>query len=76
MVRSNKHSQINLDIAKLISDALANRGMYQKDLALGLGVSSARVSQMLNGQANFTMKSLSRIAGFLGLELSINLQGK
>ena len=60
-------------VALAISDAIANSGITQRELAERLNVSEARVSQIANGTGNPTIKSLARLADVLGRELRIDL---
>lgn len=55
------------DIQQAIETALADRRMTQTELARLLGVSSARVSQILAGNgANMTARTVARVAHVLG----------
>jgi transcriptional regulator with XRE-family HTH domain len=58
-----------------IVTALNKKGLVHKDLADELGVSQQRVSQILSGRYNITVKTLSRIAKALDLKLKIELYG-
>lgn len=49
-----------------LAAAMEQSGKTQKDVAEELGVTAARVSQMMNGDANLTIKSIARIADVLG----------
>lgn len=62
------------DIQVAIETALDDRKLTQTDLAKMLGVSSARVSQILGGNgANLTARTVARIAHVLGLRACLNL---
>lgn len=58
-------------IALAISEAIKNSGISQRELAERLGLSEARVSQIVNATGNPTIKSLARLADVLGRELRI-----
>lgn len=60
----------------MLTNALHASGMSQKDLAARLNVSEARVSQMLNGDANLTVTTLVKIASVLKMVLQIGLYGQ
>lgn len=60
----------------MLTNALHASGMSQKDLAARLNVSEARVSQMLNGDANLTITTLVKIASVLKMDLQIGLYGQ
>lgn len=62
-------------VIDMITVAMAERGMIHKDLADHLGVSQQRVSQILSGRYNITVKTLSRIADALDKKLKIELHG-
>ena len=47
-------------------DAMAEAGITKADLAKALGVSRARVSQMLVSEANPTLKVIARVMAHLG----------
>ena len=59
----------------MITAAMAEKGLIHKDLADSLGVSQQRVSQILSGRYNVTVRTLSRIAEALDLKLKIELYG-
>jgi transcriptional regulator with XRE-family HTH domain len=60
------------DIQAAIEAALADRKLSQSDLARLLGVSPARVSQMLGGNgANLTARTVARVAAVLGLRACV-----
>ena len=56
-------------IADEIDDALKEKGMTQKDLAVALKTSPAAVSRWLGGGHNFTLSTLARISIVLGIPL-------
>lgn len=62
-------------VVVLIATALAAKGMIQEDLAIALNVTPQRVSQILSGRYNFTVRTLQRIAEALDLKLKIDLHG-
>ena len=55
-------------VAMRLATALEQSAKNQKDIATALGVTEARVSQILNGEANLTIKTLARIADAIGQE--------
>jgi transcriptional regulator with XRE-family HTH domain len=55
-------------VAMKLAAALEESDKSQKDVADALGVSEARVSQILNGEANLTIKTVARIADAIGQE--------
>lgn len=57
------------DLARLI----AERGFTQAEFAKRLGTSAAYVSRVLNGNVNFTLASMTKIARALGCSVHIHL---
>jgi len=60
-------------VGNMLNAALESKGMNQRDLAAQLNVSEARVSQILNGEANLTVKTLIKVAAILKMDLQIGL---
>lgn len=67
----NKPNEVMAVVVDMITSAMAENGMVHKDLADHLGVSQQRVSQILSGRYNITVKTLSRIAEALNKKLTI-----
>lgn len=57
--------------AAQIKQQLGTQGLSQLELAQRLGISEGRVSQLLNGRGNLTLRTMARIAQVLGLELQV-----
>lgn len=60
-----------------ISDILGllnSRGLTQAELADRLGVSPGRVSQLLSGRRNLTLKSLADLTWALGMRVDLSLE--
>jgi transcriptional regulator with XRE-family HTH domain len=57
--------------ASALAGLLAQRGMTRSDLAKHMGVSPGRVSQILSGDSNLTMKSLASAAKSLGVNVEV-----
>ncbi len=55
-----------------LAGLLAERGMTRKDLADCLGVSPGRVSQILSGDENLTLRSLAAVAESLDARVEIS----
>lgn len=49
-----------LDISIAVIEAMDVKGMTQKKLSELMGISAARVSQLLNMQANFTLETIAK----------------
>ena len=61
-----------LDIVDQIDAIMEERGITQAELARRLGVSRARVSALLNGQPNTSVRTLMRIAYALDAVLDVS----
>lgn len=55
-------TKVAIDIGEQIVARMEERGMTQADLARAMGVSRARVSQILRGNDNLTLKSIVAVA--------------
>lgn len=64
--------RIAIDIGEQIVARMEERGMTQADLARAMGVSRARVSQILRGNDNLTLKSIVAVA--IGLDCRVELR--
>ena len=63
----------SIDLRTSIIQQMDSAGLSRSDLAERMGVSRARVSQILNGQDNLTLKTLVAIAHALGATVSVSL---
>lgn len=59
-------------VALRLADAIERSGKSQREIAKELGLTEARISQILNLKGNPTVKSLARIADAIGTELDVN----
>jgi transcriptional regulator with XRE-family HTH domain len=72
-----KQEQLLFDATELISRAMEQQGVSKSDLAKRLGKSKAFVTQVLGGQSNMTLRTLSDLASALGYDVelgAVNLQ--
>lgn len=53
---------------------LESTGMSKKELARRLGVSQGRVSQILSGEENLTLRTVAALAWALGLRANLQLE--
>lgn len=74
MKKSEMH-EVMAVVIDMITAAMNKKGVIHQDLADALGVSPQRVSQILSGRYNVTVKTLARIAEALDLKLRIELNG-
>ena len=58
-------------VALAMAEAIHNSGMSQREVAERLGVSEARISQILAATGNPTIKTLARLADVLERELRV-----
>lgn len=65
-------AQIARQAASSLAGLLACRSMSRTDLAEAMGVSSGRVSQILSGDENLTVKSLAAVAHALQAQVEIS----
>lgn len=68
-----KFESAALDVTEQIADCMRERDLSRAQLARLLGVSPPMVTKMLNGTANFTLRSLVNIGDVLGCDLSVRL---
>ena len=54
--------RVAIDVGEQIVARMEERGMTQADLARAMGLSRARVSQILRGNDNLTLKSIVAVA--------------
>jgi transcriptional regulator with XRE-family HTH domain len=67
---------IILDLTEQISERMREKRMTRAKLAEVLGVTPAAVTKLLNGNPNFTLKTLLKVADVLGLEFTVSLGAK
>lgn len=67
------HHQVTLGFIDQCEREMAQRGLTQKALAVLMGVSEARVSQVFRNPANLTLKTVSKLALALGWKASVVL---
>jgi plasmid maintenance system antidote protein VapI len=60
------------DFVTYVSSRLESGGVTQADLALRLGVTEGRVSQMLNAPGNLTLKQIVRLAWALSEDRDVH----
>ncbi len=69
-----QQERVILETAILIRRLLKERGLTKADLAAKLGRSKSFVTQLLNGHANMTLRTLSDIMCVLNRSLSVSAQ--
>jgi len=67
-----------VDLVRIFVDELtwymSEHKVTRADLAQSMGVSAGRVSQILSGEENLTLRTLSSVVGALGAEAEVTLQ--
>ena len=63
-----------IKVGERIVERLDELGMTRTELAAAIGVSKARISQILSGQDNLTLKSLVAVAAGLGSRIEFRLR--
>ncbi len=63
------------EVATDLARALHESGMSRAELCEKLGWQPSRVSKVLGGGANLTLKTLQQLSGALGLEFDVILRG-
>ncbi|MDY6929945.1 MAG: helix-turn-helix transcriptional regulator [Pseudomonadota bacterium] len=64
------------DIAVKLASAVAQSGMTQKELADKLGWKTSRVSKVLHGASNLTLKTMFQVCEALGIDFDVHFGGK
>ena len=62
-----------LDFTEALYIAMEEQGVTRAELARRLGTSQTYITRVLGGHANFTLKSMSKLALALGLQLEVGL---
>ena len=65
-----------IEVGERIVERMEDLGMTRTKLAAAVGVSKARISQILSGYDNLTLKSLVAVATGLGSRVELRLKGK
>ena len=64
------------DIAVKLASAVAQSGMTQKELADKLGWKTSRMSKVLHGASNLTLKTMFQVCEALGIDFDVHFGGK
>jgi transcriptional regulator with XRE-family HTH domain len=62
-----------LDFTEALYDAMQCQGVTRAELARRLGTSQAYITRVLSGNANFTLRTMSKLAHALGMRLDVGL---
>lgn len=66
--------KLAIDVGERIVERMDEMGMSRTDLAAAVGVSRARISQILSGHDNLTLKSLVAVAAGLQSRIELRLR--
>ena len=76
--RTSRDTSASPDLVRAVVDEvvwfMSEHKVSRADLAQSMGVSPGRVSQILSGDENLTLRTLSSVVTALGAEFEINLQ--
>ncbi|MGK2858975.1 MAG: helix-turn-helix domain-containing protein [Thermoanaerobaculia bacterium] len=64
---------LSIGVTEQIARAMDERGVNRTELARRLGVSKARVTNLLGGSTNLTLRTLAAIAVALGCDIELQL---
>ena len=64
------------DIAINLANAVAQSGMTQKELADKLGWKTSRMSKVLHGASNLTLKTMFQVCEALDIDFDVHFGGK
>lgn len=64
------------DVAVNLANAVAQSGMTQKELADKLGWKTSRMSKVLHGASNLTLKTMFQVCEALGIDFDVHFGGK
>ena len=65
-----------LDFTEALYDAMQRQGVTRAELARRLGTSQAYITRVLSGNANFTLKTMTKLAHALGMQLDVGLSAQ
>ena len=75
--RTPRDASASPDLVRAVVDEVAwfmsEHKISRADLAQSMGVSPGRVSQILSGDENLTLRTLSSVTSALGAEFEVNL---
>lgn len=60
-----------MDLCELVYDRMEELGMSKSDLARKLGMSPSRITKILSGESNMTLKTISQLDAALDLDIDL-----
>ncbi|RUM93134.1 MAG: hypothetical protein DSZ27_00910 [Thiomicrospira sp.] len=72
-VKSLRHQELIVDVTEAIYEMMARKNFTKAELARKSGLSKARITKLLDGSANMTLRSVADIAFALGVKPKVYL---
>lgn len=69
-----QQERLLVDVAAMICQLMKTKNMNRKELADALQVTKGRVTQILGGERNLTLRTLADIFTVLGVSLTLNVE--
>lgn len=69
----DRQQELIVDVTEAIYKMMASKGITKADLARKSGLSKSRITKLLNGSANMTLRSIADIAFALGVKPKVYL---
>lgn len=67
-------SRVHRALAKVVTEAKAEKGLTQQQIADAMGVDKSVVSRILNGESNLTLKTIGDISWVLGIKPEVTFR--
>ncbi len=67
-------SRVHRALAKVVTEAKAETGLTQQQIADAMGVDKSVVSRILNGESNLTLKTIGDISWVLGFKPEVTFR--
>lgn len=72
--RGLHQEELILQVTELICELMRQKGCTRKELAARMGKSKGRISQLLDGEANLTLRTVSDIFHALGEKVVVDIE--
>ena len=72
--KAMRQEEFILEVTELICKLMKQQGISRKELAERMGKSKGRISQLLDGEANLTLRTLSDIFDALGHRVVVDFE--
>lgn len=74
--KSSRQQELIVDVTEAIYEIMARNKMTKADLARESGLSKSRITKLLDGSANMTLRSIADIAYALGVKPKVYLDSR